>query len=137
MDAKIKHIGPGRPVKPVPRGKKRIQVSMILDAKIKTRVDKEARDSGRTFSQAGEWLIERALCLDDVLKSLKRPLSDLSNIDPENFEIEMQRRGFTKIYDPRAHGGYTWRNPGAPGERSGFIEWTEKEKAARTEGEEQ
>ena len=97
MAAEKKRRGPGRPVKPVPRGTKRIQVSMILRAEIKTRVDKEAKVSGRTFSQTGEWLLERALALDDVLKSMNR---SLSGIDRENFEMEMIRRGYTKLRDP-------------------------------------
>jgi hypothetical protein len=123
MDTKIKHSGPGRPVKPAPRGRKRIQVSMILNAKIKTRVDKEARDSGRTFSQTGEWLIERALSLDDVLRSMKR---SFSSVDRENFEMEMIRRGYTKLLGSR-HGPVVWLPPEAPVERSGFIAWTEEE----------
>lgn len=120
MDTKIKRSGPGRPVKPAPRGKKRVQVSMILSAEIKTRVDQEAKRSGRTFSQAGEWLIERALSLDAVLKSMNRSLSGL---DRENFEMEMRRRGYTPVHGP----GGGWLPPEAPVERSGFIEWTEEE----------
>jgi hypothetical protein len=121
VDAPSKKRGPGRPTKPPPRGKKRIQVSMILSAETKKRLDQEAKVSGRTLSQVGEWLIDRALTLDDTLKQMNR---SLTGIDRENFEIEMRRRGYTKLNDPR---GVVWLPPGAPVERSGFIPWAEDE----------
>jgi hypothetical protein len=119
-----KKRGPGRPTKPPPRGKKRVQVSMIFSAETKSRIDQEASRSGRTLSQVGEVLIEKALTIDSTLRQMGR---SLSGIDRENFEMEMQRRGYTKLYDPREPRGYSWRNPEAPGERSGFIPWSEGE----------
>ena len=130
MDEKIKRRGPGRPVKKVPRGKKRIQVSMILSAEIKTRIDAEAKRSGRTFSQTGEMLVERALAVDDVLRQMNQTLEDLEGIVREKFEAVMIQRGYTKLRvrnDPRFPQGFVWVSPAARNERSGFKPWDEGE----------
>ena len=124
MDEKITRRGRGRPVKKVPRGQKRIQVSMILSAEIKTRIDDVAKRNGRTFSQTGEMLVERALAVDDVLRQMNRPLEGIAR---ENFEAEMTRRGYTKLRGPNFPGGFAWIPPEAPGERSGFVAWDEGE----------
>jgi hypothetical protein len=124
MDEKIKRRGRGRPVKKVPRGQKRIQVSMILSAEIKTRIDDVAKRNGRTFSQTGEMLVERALAVDDVLRQMNRPLEGIAR---ENFEAEMTRRGYTKLRGLQFPGGFAWIPPEAPGERSGFKPWDEGE----------
>ena len=120
MDEKIKRRGPGRPVKKVPRGKKRIQVSMILSAEIKTRVDDVAKRNGRTFSQTGEMLVERALAVDDVLRETKLTLEALEAIAREKFEAEMIRRGYKKVRvrrDPRFPRGFVWILPVARSEQ--------------------
>jgi hypothetical protein len=126
MDENIKRRGPGRPVKKVPRGKKRIQVSMILSAEIKTRIDDVAKRDGRTFSQTGEMLIERALAVDDMLRQMNRTLEGIAR---EKFEAEMIQRGYTKL---RARGarfprGFVWVSPEARGERSGFKPWDDRQ----------
>lgn len=69
MDGK-KSRGPGRPVKKVPRGKKRVQISMIVSAELKTRIDAIAKREGRTFSQMGEMMLERADVVDGMLKTI-------------------------------------------------------------------
>ena len=120
MDEKIKRRGPGRPVKKVPRGQKRIQVSMILSAEIKTRIDAEAKRSGRTFSQTGEMLVERALAVDDVLRQTNLTLEALEAIAREKFEAEMIRRGYKKVRvrrDPRFPRGFVWILPVARSEQ--------------------
>jgi hypothetical protein len=112
MTEKIKRRGPGQPVKKVPRGTKRIQVSMILSAEIKTRLDDEAKRSGRTFSQTGEMLIERALAVDDVLREMKQTLDGLAR---DSFEAKMIRRGYKKV---KMRGdGLAWFAPEAHGEQ--------------------
>ena len=133
MDEKIKRRGPGRPVKKVLRGKKRIQVSMILSAEIKTRVDDVAKRNGRTFSQTGEMLVERALAVDDVLRETKLTLEALEAIAREKFEAEMIRRGYTKlrVRGPQFPRGFVWVSPDARGERPGFKPWDERRAAAR------
>jgi predicted DNA-binding protein len=129
MDEKIRRRGPGRPVKKVPRGKKRIQVSMILSAEIKTRIDEVAKRSGRTFSQTGEMLIERALAVDEVLRQTNLTLEALEGIVREKFEAEMIQRGYTKLRmrGPQFPRGFVWVSPEARGERSGFKPWDESE----------
>jgi hypothetical protein len=126
MDEKIKRRGPGRPVKKVPRGKKRIQVSMILSAEIKTRIDEAAKRSGRTFSQTGEMLVERALAVDDVLQQTNITLEDLEGIASEKFEAAMIRRGWTKERTGRWD---VWSSPGAEARRKrpGFKPWDKGE----------
>jgi hypothetical protein len=52
----------GRPLKPTKR--KRIQLGLIVSAKTKNFIDKEAKASGRSQSQVAESLIERALQYD-------------------------------------------------------------------------
>src|SRR5262245_27075019 len=107
MDEKIKRRWPGQPVKKVPRGKKRIQVSMILSAEIKTRIDNEAKRSGRTFSQTGEMLIERALAVDNVLQLTNQTLEEL-------FEAAMLRHGYRKLRvrpHPKYPRGFVWVSP--------------------------
>jgi len=70
MDDQQKRRGIGRSVKKVPRGKKRVQLSMIVSAEIKTMIDEEAKRTGRTFSQTGEILIERALAVSLALRMI-------------------------------------------------------------------
>src|SRR5262245_17049416 len=130
MDEKIKRRGPGRPVKKVPRGKKRIQVSMILSAEIKTRIDAEAKRSGRTFSQTGEMLVERALAVDDVLRQTNLTLEALAALAHEKFEAEMIRRGYRKLRvrpDPKYPRGFVWVSPELIREHSGVKPWDEGE----------
>jgi predicted transcriptional regulator len=131
MDEKIKGRGPGRPVKKVPRGKKRIQVSMILSAELKTRLDNVAKHTGRTFSQTGEMLIERALAVDVVLQQTNLSLEGLEAIAREKFEAEMIQRGYRKLRvrpDPRfPRRSFVWVSPELLGERSGFKPWDEGE----------
>jgi hypothetical protein len=134
MSEKIKRRGPGRPVKKVPRGKKRIQVSFILSAEIKTRIDEVAKRDGRTFSQTGEMLIERALAVDDVLRQMNMTLEDMAR---ESFEAEMIRRGYTKLRDLKYPRGYVWLVPEAPGERTGFKPWDEGEQPPDVQVEEE
>src|SRR6516162_2448250 len=120
MDEKIKRRGPGQPVKKVPRGTKRIQVSMILPAQLKTRIDAVAKRNGRTFSQTGEMLVERALAVDDVLRQTNLTLEALEAIAREKFEAEMIRRGYKKVRvrrDPRFPRGFVWILPVARSEQ--------------------
>ena len=72
MDEKIKRRGPGQPVKKVPRGTKRVQVSMILSAELKTRIDAVAKRDGRTFSQTGDqWRVFQSLRVRGKDRELK------------------------------------------------------------------
>jgi hypothetical protein len=143
MDEKIKRRGPGQPVKKVPRGTKRIQVSMILPAQLKTRIDTVAKRDGRTFSQTGEMLVERALAVDGVLRQMNQTLEDLEDIVREKFEAVMIQRGYTKLRvrdDPRFPQGFVWVSPAARDQRSGFKSWDEGEQpggevAGQVEGE--
>ncbi len=125
MDEKIKRRGPGRPVKKVPRGKKRIQVSMILSAEIKTRIDDVAKRDGRTFSQTGEMLVERALAVESMLRQMNRTLEGIVR---EKFEAEMIQRGYKKLR--LRGGGFAWVSPEALGERSSFKSWDEGEQSS-------
>jgi len=114
----------GRPIKPQPRGRKRVQISLIIDTATKTRMDKEAKDSGRTVSQVGEWLIEKALTVDDVLRGMGRTMQGIAR---ENLEAEMLRQGWAKHHDS---GRVMWLPPErSPVERSGFIEWSEEDQS--------
>ena len=128
MDEKIKRRGPGQPVKKVPRGTKRVQVSMILSAELKTRIDAVAKRDGRTFSQTGEMLVEHALAVDGVLRQMNQTLEDLEDIVREKFEAEMIQRGYKKLRarGPQFPHGFVWVLPEA-GERSGFKPWDEGE----------
>jgi hypothetical protein len=114
MDEKIKPRGRGRPVKKVPRGKKRVQISMIVSAELKTRIDAKAKSEGRTFSQIGEMMLERADVVDGMIKTLNRPLEDIVQ---EAFEVEMLRRGYKKLRMPDAPRGFAWVPPDLLGKK--------------------
>jgi hypothetical protein len=108
MDEKIKPRGRGRPVKKVARGQKRVQISMIVSAELKTRIDAKAKREGRTFSQIGEMMLERADVVDGLLKTLNRPLEDIVQ---EALEVEMLRRGYKKLRMRDAPRGFAWVSP--------------------------
>jgi hypothetical protein len=116
----------GRPPKS-PTGK-RVQLTTIVRADIKRRLDLAADKSGRTLSQELELLIERLMIYE---AAFERMHTDATEMEKGNVEAVLWRLGYTPIQpfkdgQPQAKegGGYwkVWAEPGFPGiERSGFI----------------
>jgi hypothetical protein len=114
----------GGPRKSPARGVKRLQIGPIISADMKRRLDQEAERSGRTISQVVEWLLEYALAYNEIQREVGEPLAQIA---AKNFRAEMRRRGWVPFRDPKRPG--LWLEPKYVAERSGFIAWTDEEKA--------
>jgi|KBSMisStaDraftv2_1062788.scaffolds.fasta_scaffold1621431_1 hypothetical protein len=106
----------GRPAKPA-QERKRIQLGLIVSAKIKALIDEEAKNSGRTQSQVAEWLIERALQYDTMLSAMNTTVDQITR---GNIEAAFQGKGYVPV---RSSYGKIWFPPDYPLERSGFQAW--------------
>ena len=99
-----------------PKARKRIQLGLIVTARMKAIIGQEAERTGRTQSQAAEAMLERLLALEQQLRDMRR---DLDSIDIENLLMAMRRRGFTPVHGTKF--GRVWVEPSVKFEqRSGF-----------------
>ena len=114
----------GRPIKPTPKGKKRLPLGLIVAAEVKRRIDEEAERSGLTQSQVAERLIERAFQYDNTLAAMRTNLADMER---GSAEAALHRMGFTQHRDHVDATGKAWKSwlePGHPKapKRSGWVE---------------
>jgi hypothetical protein len=114
MSTTAKRIG--RPVK-APAPGKRAPLSLLVTPKLKDRVEKAARASGRTMAAEAEALIEQGLAVADVLTSLRTEVRKVALSQAEN---NFRQRGYTWVHSPY---GKIWYPPGHPDAPppSGFI----------------
>jgi hypothetical protein len=114
----------GRPVK-APTPGKRAPLSLLVPPKLKDRVEKAARASGRTMAAEAEALIEQGLAVADVLTSMR---TDVLRVALGQAENNFRQRGYTW-----AHSSYgkIWYPPGHPDAppKGGFIPQKKEEQS--------
>jgi hypothetical protein len=110
----------GRPTKPAV-GTARVSLGLKVTAKTKLVVEALATASGRTQSQEAEFLIERALQIDEAHKSLG---TTLESIKTTGIEAMLAREGWrvVRMRDQDENAAYLWAPPGHTwNPRSGFL----------------
>jgi hypothetical protein len=107
-----------------PKTRKRVQLGLIVTARMKALIQEEAERTGRTQSQAAEAMLERLLAIENTLRAMNRTPESLAR---EVTEAEMIRSGYRKQHDPQSPLGFVWLPPNTPGPHSGFEPWEEGE----------
>jgi hypothetical protein len=111
------------------KGKKRIQLGIIISREMKARIEAMARKSGQSQGQIAELLMMEAFAYKDLIAATRK---GIEQIHKGNIEAELYRLGWTRIRTPDPTTGKVfsdWLEPGHPraSERGGFMPWKEGE----------